>query len=176
VDHCSGKDCRAETEATVKRGMDGVLGNFPNVFSFAIPAVVGIWWYATGVSQSLKPDAQTAQRFQFVWQLYDGSQRLLVFGAVFGLVWGIVRRPVWELLGWGLHILIDIPTHTGIFAIHFLWPLSSYGFEGIRWENPWFMAVNYGALLAVFGWMWRARRARDAATDRDARPVAKASR
>jgi ABC-type dipeptide/oligopeptide/nickel transport system permease subunit len=138
--------------------------------------VVGIWWYATGVSHSLKPDAQTAQRFQFVWQLYNGSHSLLVFGAVLGLVWGWFGVRCGSFWGWGLHILIDIPTHTGIFAIHFLGPLSSYRFEGIRWENPWFMAVNYGALLAVFGWMWRARRARDAATDRDARPVAKASR
>jgi hypothetical protein len=83
---------------------------------------------------------------------------LLVFLAVFGLVWGVVGRPVLEMLGWALHILIDILTHRGIFAIHFLWPLSSFGFDGIRWESPWFLAVNYGALLLIFGWMWARKR------------------
>ena len=64
------------------------------------------------------------------------------------------RRPVLEMLGWALHILIDILTHKAIFAVHFLWPLSDYGFNGIRWENRWFMALNYAALLAAFTWLW----------------------
>ena len=58
------------------------------------------------------------------------------------------------MFGWALHILIDIPTHQGIFAVHFLWPLSNYGFNGIRWEARWFMVGNYTALLTVFTWRW----------------------
>jgi hypothetical protein len=42
----------------------------------------------------------------------------------------------------------------GIFAVHFLWPLSNYGFNGIRWEQRWFMAANYSALIAVLAWLW----------------------
>ena len=42
-----------------------------------------------------------------------------------GLVWAILRRPVLEMLAWALHILIDIPTHQGIFAVRFLWQLSN---------------------------------------------------
>jgi len=140
-------------------GWAAFWGVFPDVFSFAIPAVVRIWWYATGTTKSLMPDAHSPQRFQFVWQLYHCSHSLLVFAAVFALVWIIARRPVLEMLGWALHILIDIPTHQGIFAIHFLWPLSSYGFQGIRWENRWFMLANYGTLFLIFACMWmRARR------------------
>ena len=135
-------------------------GVFPDVFSFAIPAVVRIWWYATGVTSSLRPDAKSGQHFQFVWQLYYGSHSLVVFAAVFGIVWVVARRPVLELLGWGLHILIDIPTHTGIFALHFLWPFSSYGISGVRWESGWFMAANYGALVVVYLWMWSGARRR----------------
>jgi hypothetical protein len=59
-----------------------------------------------------------------------------------------------EILGWALHILINIAAHQGIFAVHFLWPLSNYGFNGIRWEEPWFLAVNYGVLVAVLAWLW----------------------
>ena len=129
-------------------------GVFPDVFSFAIPAVVRIWWYATGTTHSLLPDAQSAPRFQFVWHLYHCSHSILVFAAVFGLVWAILGRPLLEMLGWALHILIDILTHQGMFSVHFLWPLSSYGFSGIRWEEPWFMAANYGALSMVLAWTW----------------------
>jgi len=116
--------------------------------------VVRVWWYATGTTHSLLPDAHGPQNFQYVWQLYHCSHSLLMFAAVFGLVWLILRRPVFEMLGWALHILIDIPTHQGIFAVHFLWPLSNYGFSGFRWENRWFLALNYAALLAVFVWLW----------------------
>jgi len=64
------------------------------------------------------------------------------------------------MLAWSLHILIDIPTHQGIFALHFLWPLSSYGFSGIRWENPWFFAANYSALFFLYLWLWIGARRR----------------
>jgi hypothetical protein len=116
--------------------------------------VVRIWWYVTGTTHSLLPDAHSAPRFQFVWQLYHCSHSLLVFAAVFGLVWAILGRPVLEMVGWALHILIDVLTHKGIFAVHFLWPLSNYGFNGIRWEERWFLALNYAALLAVLAWLW----------------------
>ena len=148
------RTARRKWHAQIHIGWALFWGIFPDVFSFAIPAVVRIWWYATGVTSSLRPDAHSAQRFQFVWQLYHCSHSLLVFAAVFGLVWGVAGRPVLELLGWGLHILIDIATHQGIFAIHFLWPISTYAFNGTRWENPWFLAVNYGLLTALFVWIW----------------------
>ena len=78
----------------------------------------------------------------------------MVFAAVFGLVWAMLRRPVFEMLGWALHILIDIPTHQGIFAVHFLWPLSNYGINGIRWEQRWFLVLNYAALLSALTGLW----------------------
>lgn len=129
-------------------------GVFPDLFSFSVPAVVRIWWYLTGTTHSLLPDAHSAPHFQYVWQLYHCSHSLLVFAAIFGLLWAILRRPVLEMLGWALHILIDIPTHQGIFAIHFLWPLSDYAVNGIRWENHWFFALNYTALAAVWVLLW----------------------
>lgn len=161
----------------VHLGWAAFWGIFPDVFSFAIPAIVRIWWYATGTTHSLMPQANSAQHFQFVWQLYHCSHSLVVFAVVFGVVWGLAGRPVLELLGWPLHILIDIPTHRGIFAIHFLWPLSSYGVQGIRWESPWFMGMNYGLLVLVFGGMWMRNRRRDRlslsiqATARRSRPA-----
>ncbi|HUA14958.1 MAG TPA: hypothetical protein VMG31_06650 [Verrucomicrobiae bacterium] len=135
-------------------------GVFPDVFSFAIPALVRIWWYVSGTTSSLLPGPQGPQHFRFVWTLYYASHSLVVFAPAFGIVWFLARRPILEMLAWGLHILIDIPTHQGIFALHFLWPLSSYGISGLRWENRWFLAVNYGALLLLYSWMWFVARKR----------------
>jgi hypothetical protein len=145
---------RRKVSRRIQLGWAAFWGVFPDVFSFAIPALVRIWWYATGTTHSLMPTANSAQHFQFVWQLYHCSHSLVVFAAVFAVVWAMRRRPVLEMLGWGLHILIDIPTHQGIFAIHFLWPLSAYGCQGVRWENRWFLILNYCVLAVVLGWMW----------------------
>ena len=136
-------------------------GIFPDLFSFTIPAILRIWWYATGVTASLRPDPESAKRLQFVWQLYHCSHSLITFVAVFAVVWLLVGRPVLEMLGWGLHILIDIATHQGIFATHFLWPLSDYSVSGLRWENLPFFVGNYAALVLVYSWLWiRHRRTR----------------
>lgn len=143
-----------KTRQPLRVGWAAMWGVFPDLFSFTIPAIVRIWWYLTGTTHSLLPDAHSAPHFQYVWQLYHCSHSLVVFAVVFGLAWTILRRPVLEMLGWALHILIDISTHQGIFAVHFLWPLSNYGFNGIRWENRWFMAANYAGLLAAFAWLW----------------------
>lgn len=129
-------------------------GIFPDLFSFAIPAIIRIWWYTTGVTSSLLPDPKSAQRLQFVWQLYYCSHSLIVFAVAFGIVWMVAGRPVMELLGWGFHILIDIATHQGMFALHFLWPFSAYAISGFRWENRWFLATNYVALVLVYLWIW----------------------
>lgn len=52
---------------------------------------------------------------------------------------------------WAIHILIDIPTHSDkFFPTQFLWPLSNYKFYGIIWATPWFMIINYGALVIAF--------------------------
>jgi hypothetical protein len=64
-----------------------------------------------------------------------------------------------EMLGWALHILIDIPTHSlRFFATPFLWPLSDYRFNGISWGNRWFMLANYTALAIVYILLWRTSR------------------
>lgn len=140
-------------------------GVFPDVFSIAIPAVVRIWWYLTGTTSSLLPDSHGPQHFQYVWTLYYASHSLVVFGVGFAIAWLLLSRPMTEMLAWGLHILIDIPTHVGIFALHFLRPLSSYGFPGLRWENHWFMAANYTALLLLYSLPGiRAVRQRDVST------------
>ncbi len=145
-----GLSARRRIRRPINLGWLVFWGVFPDVFSFAIPAIVRILWFATGVTPHLMPDAKSPPHFQWVWPLYYASHSLVIFIVVFGVMWTLLKRPVLELVGWLLHILIDIPTHQGIFALHFLWPLSSFSVSGLRWENRWFFAANYGALLLVY--------------------------
>lgn len=55
------------------------------------------------------------------------------------------------LVGWWLHIAIDIPTHSDdYYAVPFLYPLTYWGFDGVAWKTPWVMAVNFTGLALAY--------------------------
>lgn len=83
----------------------------------------------------------------------------VVAGGVTALLWA-VRRAFWlPLAGWWSHIVIDVFTHSAdYYPVPVLYPVTYAGFDGIAWNTPWFMVLNYSA-LAVTGlalW-WRGR-------------------
>lgn len=83
--------------------------------------------------------------------LYNFTHSLFIFIIVFFLVWIIFRKPVVELFGWLLHILMDIPSHSyKFYPTPFLWPVSSWKYDGISWGNPWFMVVNYSLIILFY--------------------------
>ena len=148
-----------------KKGVDPVearlgwavfFGVVPDLASFTVPAVLRIWWRVTGVTTTLLPQPG-GPRFDWVWGVYNCVHSLLIFALVFAAAWAIARRPVWEVLGWLLHIVIDMLTHRGWFAIQYLWPVSSVHFDGIPWETGWFLAATYASLTAIFFLLWRTR-------------------
>jgi LexA-binding, inner membrane-associated putative hydrolase len=83
----------------------------------------------------------------------------IVAGAVTLGMW-VTRRTLWiPLLGWWSHIVIDIFTHSGdYYPSPVFYPITQRGFDGIAWNTPWFMALNYAAL--VFAWLWIILKAR----------------
>ncbi len=83
----------------------------------------------------------------------------VVAGAVTLLV-GAIRQALWvPLLGWWLHIVIDVFTHSAdYYPSPVLYPITQRGFDGIAWNTPWFVVLNYVLLCAVGGWLWRLRR------------------
>jgi hypothetical protein len=145
----------------IRIGWAAWWGIFPDLFAFTIPTVMMIWMQ---VARSVPPGTPRGPhgmpQLALAWQLYQISHSLFVFGAIFGLVWLLRRRPALELLGWAIHILIDIPTHSlQFFATPFLWPVSSYRFDGISWGVRWFMLLNYSSLaLAWLALWWTGRR------------------
>jgi hypothetical protein len=146
---------RNKLKQRIHLGWLATWGVAPDLVVFTIPACVRIWRLLTGASKTLLPDG-SGPRFDWVWGLYNGTHSALVFVICFGAFWLLFQKPVLEMLGWALHIVIDVFTHSGIFAIKFLWPVSSVHIDGKRWESPWFLAANFSALATFYLCLWLA--------------------
>jgi hypothetical protein len=141
---------KEKSELKVNLAWTTFFGVFPDLFAFTIPFVIGIWnmiqhggnFFASRphLGNNLAPT------------LYQYSHSLIIWAVVFIAAWIYYKRPRFELLGWALHILIDIPSHSiGFYSTPFLFPLSDYRFPyGISWGNMWYMIINYSALLVLY--------------------------
>lgn len=121
-------------------------GVFPDLFAFTIPFVVLMFSAIKNGFTFVRPTS-----FGLAAYLYQYSHSIVIWSLVFSLVWVIAKKPRLELLGWLLHILIDIPSHSASFyPTPFLFPISNYKFmHGISWSNTWYMIINYGLLLVL---------------------------
>jgi hypothetical protein len=83
----------------------------------------------------------------------------VVATAVTLLLW-VWRRSLWlPLLGWWSHIVIDVFTHSAdYYASPVLYPLTERGFDGLAWNTPGFMVLNYLALALVGLWLLQGER------------------
>ena len=132
-------------------------GVCPDFLAFTIPSVWLIYALIVGkmnLSNSPRPDTITAADSQFVYDitliLYNFSHSLVTFLIIFVLAYVFFKKIFWELGGWLMHILIDIPTHPiDFYPTPFLWPISDYRFSGLNWEEPKFMIINILATILV---------------------------
>jgi membrane-bound metal-dependent hydrolase YbcI (DUF457 family) len=67
------------------------------------------------------------------------------------------RHWAWLAVPYGLHILMDIPTHERYQTQPF-YPLSSWSFEGLTWGDPRIFFPNLVALVATLVWIAVRRR------------------
>jgi hypothetical protein len=135
-------------------GWTAFWGVFPDLFAFTIPFILVIFKIITGQMSvsSFGGHHLPVAGFDLAAYLYQYSHSLVIFAIVFIVVWIISKRPRYELLGWALHILIDIPSHViDFYPTPFLWPISQYRFPyGIQWSNVYYMIINYSALVGVW--------------------------
>jgi membrane-bound metal-dependent hydrolase YbcI (DUF457 family) len=90
----------------------------------------------------------------FAQNLYNVTHSIVVFAFAFGLLTIAFRRPVWVVAAWGLHVLIDMPTHSAaLFPTPFLWPISDLRIDGIGWDHPAIWAVDLVLLIAAYA-LW----------------------
>jgi len=144
-------------------------GVFPDLFAFALPFVWMFWNIIFGdlkFSDFPRPETvepavrDTLPVFQIASGLYNISHSLIVFVLVFALIWFFLRRIPWEMSGWFLHVLIDIPTHSyKFYPTPFLWPISEWKFDGFSWGVPWFIILNYSAIILAY-WFLRRRKSK----------------
>jgi hypothetical protein len=83
-----------------------------------------------------------------------------IVAAAISLLVFIGGRTWWlPLSGWWSHIVIDVFTHSADFyPAPVLYPFTYWGFDGIAWNQPWFMATNYVAMgVAMLMLLWRRR-------------------
>jgi len=130
------------------------FGIFPDLFAFTIPFIISFYKVASGQQDfgSFSTRHQVADGFNLSHTLYQYSHSLILWLLVFLIVWLIFKKPWLPLLGWLLHILIDIPSHAlAFFPTPFLFPISTYVFPyGIAWSNKYFMIINYVTLAILW--------------------------
>lgn len=123
-----------------------LFGILPDLTTFGILFAINL---LNGSLQRGRPSLDSLPTW--IFSSYNVTHSLVAFALVFLVIYLITRKWFWPLAAWGLHILIDIPTHSNsFFPTPFLWPLSNYRFNGLSWANGWFMLLNYGALIIVF--------------------------
>lgn len=129
---------------------------FPDVLAFGPSFAAGLWLRLAGGTPATPTHGHLLPHVHIGLPLYPAAHSLLVFALVFGLVSILARRIVFEIFGWLLHILIDIPTHSfSYYATRFLWPISEFRVDGIAWWTPWFWVTTYGALAVMYLVLWR---------------------
>lgn len=136
---------------------------FPDIFAFGFPFLWFAYKFLSGqMSLGEMPMPGDAEPFRLAgfWvfdlaqNLYMVSHSLIIFTVVFILTWKMFKRPVFELLGWPLHILIDIPTHSyEFYPTPVFWPISTAALDGAEWKTPLVMGINIFALAVVYAIM-----------------------
>lgn len=138
-----------------------VIGMAPDLLSF------GIFWTAAMLGYSEPPDFSNGTPPEssippYVHQLYNATHSFFIFLVVFLLAWVSLRRPVWELSAWGLHVLLDVPTHSyAFFPTPVLWPLFAWKFNGWQWSTPNILIPNLVLLFLLYTWyllrLWKSK-------------------
>jgi hypothetical protein len=143
-----------------------VLAALPDVIQL-LP--IAVWWlFADGSFDALRSYAVAVPGQEPVLpplvgllshHLHCVMHSAPIAALVTGAVWA-ARRAFWiPLLGWWSHIVIDVFTHSAdYYAVPVLYPFTERGFDGIAWNAPWFMALNYVVLALAGLWLLLTRR------------------
>ncbi len=151
---------KAQKEGKPKKALWGlVVGMLPDVIPF-LP--VQLYFLLTQTSFSASLFFPVPQHWVFAWaiQSYNYTHSFVLFLLVFAVVCAVraykkMSVVWWPLVAWGVHVLMDIPTHPDFFSTPFLFPLSDFTFagRGLSWANPWVFGLNWLALVAILFWV-----------------------
>jgi len=161
---------KSQNKRRVNVWATAMWGIFPDLFAFVIPfawmIVAFISGDISGGDFHVRPAGEELTNpnmvvvSQFSHALYNMSHSLFIFAIVFLGVWLYFRQARLELLGWLLHIVIDIPTHTAaFFPTPIFWPFFDWKFlYGFSWGQPWFLILNYSLLACLYLYFWKGKK------------------
>ena len=135
-------------------------GIFPDLFAFTLLFIIltlGTLFGTTPMPDhnNIEPAMRNGNISIITEVLYEFSHSIVIFSIIMLVLYVSFGRIVREMFGWGLHIIIDIPTHSyKFYPTPFLWPFSEFRFDGISWGQSWFQILNYSTMVIVFLVIW----------------------
>jgi membrane-bound metal-dependent hydrolase YbcI (DUF457 family) len=134
------------------------FGIAPDLFSFGPYFLTRILGFATWSAHMEPPSA--AMIPSYVHALYNITHSFVVYAVFFFVLWWLGKRTLALLtLGWPLHILVDIPTHSEkFFPTPFLWPASHFHVDGVSWGQPMIFIPNVLLIISLYAYWYYTRR------------------
>lgn len=141
------------------------FGMVPDLSSFGVYTVARMVGISPQVSWQEGPPPMHFVP-EYVHTLYNISHSLITFAVCFAILWWVARKYALPFLAYGLHILVDIPTHSSaFFPTPFLWPLSTFTISGIPWSMPVIFIPNVVLLISAYIWWYRRDRRHSSASN-----------
>lgn len=132
----------------------GVLfGMLPDLVSFTPVILVRLYYtvFENHPATFLTEAFHTYKFSEYATISYNYTHSIVIWIVAAALIWLYLKEFPWVLLGWGIHVFIDIFSHTfDFFATPFLFPISDFEVSIISWAHPGFMIVNYSLLLILY--------------------------
>ncbi|HAG27576.1 TPA: hypothetical protein DCG61_02245 [Patescibacteria group bacterium] len=127
-------------------------GIMPDLLAFGIPFISAIFVGSLNHHQNIGG-------FDLASTVYPYTHSLVIFSLVFLAIYAVRRKWYLPMLGWGFHVLLDIPFHTPEFyPTPFLFPLSSYTLPfGISWGTPVVWIAIWVVVLLWLGILYKQR-------------------
>lgn len=134
------------------------FGSLPDVLVFGPTFAMLFFAFITGGETSRPDPPDIASMPRYITAGYDITHSLIVFAIAFAAIWLLRRKPLYEMLAWPAHIVLDVPTHTTeFFPTPYLWPLAHPEVNGISWSHPLIFIPNVILLAVLYCWFYVVR-------------------
>ncbi len=127
-------------------GWAALAGLLPDL----VPAVYGIVRYRWAFFRDMTNQSFADHPEHTYVILYRWCHSLLPISLITGVL--LAFAPAWTVVAipYYVHLLLDIPTHQGIWATRLFYPLSDAHIEGRDWwRHPWVSVGNWSVLVVV---------------------------
>jgi hypothetical protein len=129
------------------------FGILPDL-AFAVPMLLLFLPSAVGMAAA----SFEVPEFYSVAEIYRLSHSYLTAFFAFAVVFLVLRRFYWPMLGWFLHISMDVFTHKGSMAMQMPFYPLPFSVEGfVYWSNTLFMLASWTAMALVLLWYYTRR-------------------